>query len=163
MGVVDEHMECLSLLDHVGAALSDPFFLSVAAPIPSKIHITVLFLRGSSEFSFLSFWNAHRNKLDTLISETDETEARWRALIPTVMRPVAAKLKLADLTHLTLPLSLGGAIWWGQFLFGFPSVGDLSQRGFFPISTRETRKKPEKRRGNFRPSSSRFYDREAKS
>ena len=62
-GVADEHMECLSMLDHVDAAPFSPFFLSLSAPLPASILDAALFIRGSPSELVPNFWDAQLSAL----------------------------------------------------------------------------------------------------
>ena len=55
-GVIDEHMECLSMLEHVDAALFSPFFLSLSVPLPASISNAATFIRDSPPGLILNLW-----------------------------------------------------------------------------------------------------------
>ena len=46
-GVIDDHLDFLSLLEHVDSALSAPFFLSLETPLPATTVRAAIFLRDS--------------------------------------------------------------------------------------------------------------------
>ena len=94
-GVVDEHMECLSLHDHVKAALNSPFFLSLSIHLPQAIMDAATFIRDTPPQAILHFWDSQLNALDGLIKDASATELAWNKLIPHETAPAAGKLKLA--------------------------------------------------------------------
>ena len=162
-GVVDEHMECLPMLEHVDASLSIPFFLSLSAPLPASILDAALFIRDSPPELVLEFWDAQLLALDKLILEADETEASLTSLIPPEIAQSAGKLKLAALMSLAIQCQLGGSIWLQQFLFVFPLVGRLAQPRCFPVKPKEVIKRPEPISKLSNMNASRFKDRACKS
>ena len=162
-GVVDEHMECLSMLEHVNTALSSPFFLSLSVPIPASIRDAALFIRDSPAGSIVQFWDEQLSAVDKLILDSEETEAAWNSLIPSEIIPSTGKVKLAALMSLSLQCGAGGSVWLQQFLFGFPLVGRLAQPRCYPTKQSEARKKPEPIPKLFNSNKARFTDRASKS
>lgn len=128
-GVVDEHLECMPLSEHVDTALSAPFFLSLETPLPASTARAAVFLRGSPANSVLSFWGAQIRKLGELIRATSKLQHSWGELIPPATRPAAGKLQLVALDHLAHACGLGGSAWLTQFMFGFPPDGKAIAKG----------------------------------
>ena len=108
-GARDEHVECLSIEDHVEAATNSPFFLSIRTPLPSSIEAAALFLRGSRPNATLSFWNTQLNRLGALVVSCLDTQNSWNNLIPTELVPAAGYLQLAAPTLMAHEHGLGGA------------------------------------------------------
>ena len=162
-GVVDEHMECLSMLDHVDTALFSPFFLSLSVPIPASIREAALFIRDAPPNMIVQFWDAQLSALDKLVLDPEEIEAARNSKIPTEIAPSSGKVKLAALMSLALQCGVGGSVWLQQFLFGFPLVGRLAQPQCFPVKQKEACKKPEPISKLFNSNRTRFADRASKS
>ena len=161
-GVHDEHVERLSIIDHVEAALSSPCFLSLRTPLPASIKAAALFMRESLPNAILSFWNTQLNNLDAPPPCLDAQNS-WNNLIPSELVPAAGNLQLAALTLLAHEHGLGGASWLQQFIFGLPLVGRLSKLHCFPRKDKERAKKAEKPSKIPKSTLARFADRARKS
>ena len=162
-GVVDEHLECLSMMEHIDKALSSPFFLSLSVPLPSSITDAALFLKDSPPELILSFWEAQLKRLDRLVADSSPIEEEWKALIPPETAPAAGKIHLPALMLLAIQCRTGGTSWLQQFLFGFPLVGRMGQPRCFPFKLKDSLKKPEPIRKLLNSTTSRFSDRARKS
>ena len=162
-GVIDEHLECLSMQEHIDKALSSPFFLSLEVPLPLSIKEAATFIKDSPPELILNFWDEQLSSLDKLIMEASSLEHSWNALIPPEIAPAAGKLKLAAFMSLALQCDCGGSAWLQQFLFGFPLVGRLSQSHCYPTKLKEASKKPVPIPKLFNTNASRFRDRASKS
>ena len=162
-GVVDEHMECLSMMKHIDKALSSPFFLSLSVPLPSSITEAATFLMNSPTELILSFWEDQLTALDKLVSDSAETEKAWATLIPSQTAPATGKIHLPALMSLAIQCGTGGTSWLQQFLFGFPIVGRLAQPRCYPLKLKESLKKPEPPSKLLNSTSCRFTERAKKS
>ena len=162
-GVIDEHMECLSMAEHLDTALKSPFFLSLSVPLPDSIRAAALFLKDAPTEAVRTFWDQQLSALDELIQDASQTEAEWIKLIPPETAPTAGKIQLAAFMSLSLQCQAGGSTWLQQFLFGFPLVGRLSQRHCYPLKLKEALKKPEPTDKIFNTNEARFHDRSLKS
>ena len=162
-GVIDDHMECLSMLKHVDAALFSPFFLSLSVPLPASITNAATFIRDSPPGLILNFWDSQLTALDNLISDSPETEKAWTSLIPPETAPAAGRVRLAALMSLAIQGQVGGTIWLQQFLFGFPLVGRLAQPRCYPFKLKDSLNKAEPLSKIRNTNNSRFSDRARKS
>ena len=70
-GVVDEHLACVTIHEHVSEALNSPFFLSLQTPLPASTTEAALFLRDSPTQALIQFWNNQLRDIDTLIDAAD--------------------------------------------------------------------------------------------
>ena len=75
-GVIDEHLECLSLADRVEADLLSPFFLSLSTPLPDSILSAVRFIRDCGPALIRAFWDDQLSKLDDLAGASVAVEAK---------------------------------------------------------------------------------------
>ena len=147
----------------MGAALSAPFFLDQEIPLPESTVRALDFLKASSPVDIAEFWKLQLMRTSSLVSAAMPLEEQWRKLIPSDIRPAAAKIELAALLPLMLQLKLGGSRWCLQFIFGFKLVRRLSQCDTFPADPRQTRKIPLRTQNLHRDSFVRFSQRSARS
>ena len=131
-GVMGERNTCLSVTEHVTAALEDPFFLSPQTPLPASTTEAALFLRDSPGPALISFWNTQIKSPDALVEASAPIEEQWEKLIPPFLLPAAGKIKLAALMSLAHQCNLGGSQWLQQFLFVSELVGALSHTHSYP-------------------------------
>ena len=61
-------------------------------------------------------------------------------LIPTQLAPSSWNINLAPPDRLVEPCNVGGSPWIQPFLFGFPPVVRISQKGCFPVKDKELKK-----------------------
>ena len=162
-GVVDEHMECLSMMEHIDKALSSPFFLSLSVPLPASIIKAATFLKDSPPELILSFWDEQLKRLDKLVGDSSKLEGEWKTTIPPETAPATGKLHLPALMSLAVQCQTGGTRWLQQFLYGFPLVGRLGQPRCYPFKPKESLKKAESTSKLFNSTQSRFADRACKS
>ena len=162
-GIQEEHMESLSIEEHVEEALSAPFFLSLQTPLPQSITTALDFVAHTPSHEITSFWEEQLSRLQTLTLDASPTDKTWNNLIPATIRPAAGKLRLAPLMSLMAQHNMGGSIWLQQFLFGFKLIGKLGQEDCFPLSEKMLSKKPLDANKIASSISSRFSDRARKS
>ena len=141
-GLQEEHLDSLSMVEHLEAALISPFFLSLPTPIPPTLQAAIDFIASGPTASALSFWNDQLSRIEQLANDSLPVDLHWKSLIPAALRPAAGKLRLATLMSLTYQFNLGGSLWLQQFLFGFRLTGTFSQIHTFPLSEKACRKKP---------------------
>ena len=133
-GLQEAHVDSLSMLDHVGAALSAPFFLSLNTPLPESVSAALAFVASSPPELGSAFWEEQLLHTEVLIADALPTDLKRNKIIPAEIPPASGKLKLAPLMSLLYQHDLGGSIWLQQFIFGFKLTGSFSQKHTFPQS-----------------------------
>ena len=136
-GICDDIHEASSVYHHVELAFQLPFFLAQEIPLPPALIRAQLFLSGCNDDRISAFWGMQILLLEKLVLASTETESRWSAQIPPAIRPAAGKVKVKAMLSLMKQANLGGQRWVKQFIFGFPLVGELSQRDVYPPSRKE--------------------------
>ena len=162
-GIIDDRPDATSIPGLVRDALRAPFFLAHAIPLPPSTMEDVDFLASTDLGLVDTFWSTQLSRLRTLITDATPVETRWRALIPTAIRPAAGKLRIASFLSLMLQCGLGGRRWCRQFIYGFEHVGVLSQEGVFPVDPRTARRRPAPTEKLSASAFSRLRERSAKS
>ena len=149
--------------DHLDAALSSPFFLSLPTPLPRSIQDDLTYVSSADPSAILSFWGDQLGRMERLASDSLSTDRAWNDLIPTTIRPAAGKLRLPPLLSLLNQRNMGGAICLQQFLFGFKRTGALRQRFAFSTSEKALPKRLIRLSKIASSTSSRFAERASRS
>ena len=157
--VTDEHLECLSLEEHLDKALHSPFFLPLSVPLPGSILQAAEFIRDSNPEHVALFWEAHLNRLGGVVEASRATHLAWANMIPEQTAPSAGKLQLPALMSLAVQCGIGGSFWLQKFLFGFPLIGRLAQPRCYPTKPKEARRRAEPISKALKSSDKRFSER----
>ena len=132
-----------------------PFFLDQAVPIPSSTARAVDFLADIEPALASAFWDAQLSAVAALVQDSPPTEASWRDLTPSDIRPAAGKINLEASLSLMTQCGLGGRRRCRQFIFGVELVGELSQERVSPMDSRTSHRRPEPDRELFESDSMR--------
>ena len=88
-------------------------------------------------------------------------QPKSNACIPAAISAASVKSQTVATEHMANQLGIGGSQWLGQFAFGFPITGRLSQKRPFPTDHPKMRRLSAER--IFRPDAARFGERDANS
>ena len=162
-GIVEEHPETRDISAHITAALSAPFFLSLATPLPPSTTWAMSFVKDCNPAAIQIFWTKQLNRLRGLVRDSAPVEKAWLEATPDAIRPATGKIKLVALASLMNQLDLGGSKWIKQFIHGFRLTGTFSQKSTFPLDPRVTADEQVPLKAIFGSSQQRFWERSAKS
>ena len=107
-GIQEEHLESLSIEEHVGGALSSPFFLSLETPIPRSITEALKFISDTPSEMIALFRCRQLDHLTRLVADAADTDSKWNLLIPSSIIPAAGRIRLAPPHELDGSIQLGG-------------------------------------------------------
>ena len=153
---------CSSPDEHIRYALKDPFPLSAATPLQRELKAASAVSRDIPPVELVEFWGAQNTALESLISNCSLAQKKWDNSIAPEILTAAAKFRTVALKQLLRQHNLGGARWLGQFAFGFPITGSLSQRYTYDLADRDKLKDRIPRSQLFEAASLRFRERAAK-
>ena len=152
---------CSSFTDHVRREMKQPFPIASEIPIPVDTARAAKLVAQSDPHVLAEFWDSQLDAMSALVQEAEPHQARWNDHINPVIKPVDGKVKTAALRRQARFCGFGAPKWMGQFSFGFPIAGDLSQKNTFP---REENNTPILRRCRlFTSDEARFRERSPKS
>ena len=162
-GLQEEHLDSSSIDEHIDAALSDPFFLSLDTPLPGSMKEALGFANQAHPAEILSFWEVQLTRMQQLVHDAIPIELKWGHLIPDELRPAAGKRSLAPLMSLMNQRNLGGSAWLFHFIYGFKPTGIFCREHAFPTSDNALKMKPIFLKLIVQSDASRFPERAAKS
>ena len=141
--------------DFVDKSLQQPFPLAVLPPIPEHLLASLNFLLSNSPIEIERFWKKQLSRLKNFVRERSVASAHWYSFAPKQLGKFHRRFPLDVWAALMRYFKLGNTDWLAQFVFGFPIVGDLSQRFAFPVSD-STLKSPLSQKEVFSSASTRF-------
>ena len=142
-------------------ALGEVFPLSSETPLPPETIHAIEFIRSSSDEEVRGTWASQLRAVEELVKLPTPEQHRWNASIPGSISAAAGKFQIIAVKKLLRQLGVGGEAWLGQFAFGFPITGKLSQRFLFPQAKKSAAGIP--RDDLFSSAAARFRERAAKS
>ena len=94
-GVIDEHLERLSMSHRIDQALDSPFFLSLSTPLPKSRIKAALFIKEPNPSEIAELWTKQLSAVTELVQASQQTEQLWIGLIPSESKPSAGKVRLS--------------------------------------------------------------------
>ena len=137
-GTLPSILESKDYLDHIRQAMEMEFPLTADIEIPPEIDTSLNWLATTDPSIVINFWDIQLVKLKKLVAAAASSQSKWNDLIPREIRGAQKKFKSVAFHQLLSHLNLGGDKWIGQFIFGFPTTGILSQEGVFPHNAKNT-------------------------
>ena len=126
-----------SFAEHIRAALGESFPFASETPFPKETVRDAIFSRGIPPGQLVPFWDAQLSALSALVGSCKLAQSRWGACVPSEIRPSSGKFQTVALKQLMAHRGLGGSRWPGQFAFGVPIAGHLSQKYLFESDGKE--------------------------
>ena len=104
--------------------------VSKETKLPSDLEPDLHFHANTPAPVIRQFWGRQAARSESLSHAEDQTQAERGALIPPEISHAAKGIRTAPLATLAETQGMGGRKWLRQFIFGFPIVVPLAQRGF---------------------------------
>ena len=145
-------------LDRIYKAIELEFFLARQIPLPEEMHEANKFITSAPPESIIAFRNKQLARLDTMITQAATTQKEWQQQTPDSIKCVTGELKTVTIAQLLDYYNMGGQQWIQQFIYGFPLIGTLSQKGAFPEG-KESGTEPMQQQHIWARSQARFLER----
>ena len=100
--------------------------------MPSETSGAVEFISPTPNGRILNIWDVQMGATEELVRICALSQSKWNARIPGSISADVGKFQTVVVKKLLRQLNVGGEAWLGQFAFGFPITGNLSQRFLFP-------------------------------
>ena len=100
--------------------------------MPSETIRAVEFIRSASDDQIRRIWGVRLRAAEDLVRSRAPAHARWNARIPGSIPAASGKFQTAAAKQLLHHLNVGVSALIGQFAYGFPIAGKLSQAFLFP-------------------------------
>ena len=97
-------------------------------PLPAETWAAAAYIRDTPPATIIKVWEAQPAALDELAHGCKLAQSKWNACIPEEIPTSSGKFQTAARKQLMNQLGMGGSVRLGQFAFGFPIAGPMSQK-----------------------------------
>ena len=123
---------CRDRTHHVQCALKEDFPLSLEDPLPSETIRDVEFTRSTADGEICKVCDFQLHAAEELVRTRASAQTKWNARILGSIAAAAGRFQTVAAKQLLRQLNIGGDAWVGQFAYGFPITGTLSQKLLYP-------------------------------